>query len=256
MSFDTDTRSPASRLADRRWRIRHSAWTLAPILGLGWFSFVGFLYVALRARTRKFWIACIIACAASAFAMLAMSLGNRPSGGDWGVGITLVVWIGLIIYAFIINRAYLRWRAGSTNADAWYNQPSSDPQAKAPAYPGSPTPPAPAGFPSVDTTEYYAPTSTAAVPEPRTATSPSSTDMPDINSATAEGLVSALTIDRALADRVIGARSASGGFRNLDELVTLAGLQPHELIKFRGKVTFDSFTPSSPAPPGGRFLDY
>ena len=42
-------------LQSRSWRTRHSAWLLAVILGFGFVSFLGFLYCALRVRSRKWW---------------------------------------------------------------------------------------------------------------------------------------------------------------------------------------------------------
>jgi hypothetical protein len=51
-------------------------------------------------------------------------------------------------------------------------------------------------------------------------------------------MAAGLRLDAALADRIVAARQIKGGFRDLDDLVATAGLQPHELIKIRGKVIF------------------
>jgi hypothetical protein len=74
---------PVALLASRKWRLRHSAWLLAPILGIGILSFVGFVYVGLRVRTRKFWIALVIGCIGSALVVVASSefVPDVPGGG-------------------------------------------------------------------------------------------------------------------------------------------------------------------------------
>lgn len=283
MNFATD--DPAARLANRKWRTRHSAWLLAPILGLGMLSFIGFVYVGFRVRTRKFWIACVVGCAGSAFMWIGESIWGKTGDGDnngtWGGGIMMAVWVALILYAVIINRDYLRWRASYTKANAWYNQAGNGQAVQTVVNPPAPLVGSP-GFLNVSTGDFYAPTAAAGPPAAPVPTRPApisptahvpdpqAVGMPDVNSATAGTLAAALRIDRALADKVIGCRPANGGFQNLDELVALAGLQPHEIVKFRGKVTFSS--PATPFPanrqtadaepnplnphPGGRILDY
>lgn len=95
------------RLANPWWRLRHSAWMLAPLLSLGALAWVGFVYVA--ARTRKpAWVALagffLVAGAVAAF---------WPDDADNTQGGLLVfVWAAAIVTAFIINPGYLRWRAG------------------------------------------------------------------------------------------------------------------------------------------------
>jgi hypothetical protein len=121
--------SPSSLLADKNWRLRHSAWMLALFLGCGFLSFVGFLYCAIRVRTKKWWKIAAITGALSALGWLLMSLfsetsedsGSSDVPGPWddiAVGYVLALWVGLIIYGFVVNRDYLRWRAGETGSNA------------------------------------------------------------------------------------------------------------------------------------------
>jgi hypothetical protein len=242
-----------SRLASGKWRVRHSAWLLAPILGLGLLSFVGFVYVALRVRNRRFWVACAVGCIGSVLSWISND-------------IAIIVWIGLIVYGFVLNRDYLRWRASRTSADAWYNQPSvASPQSLA-ASPPKPEnripvqPPRPTGQGAlgVNSASYYSPPVVPPTTSDQTEFG-SFADLLDANRASRDELASMSGVDMPLADRVVSARERQGGFRDLDDMVRKAALQPHELIRFRGLVTFG---PVSQAPgastdrPGIRRLDY
>lgn len=288
---------PTSLLADRRWRMRHSAWLLAVILGVGLLSFVGFVYIALRVRTKKFWIAMVGACAGSALTWIVTS-ATEPSTAEsqasgWPGAITIAVWASSIVYGVIINRDYLRWRATRTQASAWYNQPigsvqTASPLAPAPAVPAHrpATPPfattseqQTGGVLGVDANQYFAqatppqPVPTHSTPSPVTPPTPVSrmSGPVDLNAASAEEITTAVRGDAALAERIVAARGRRGGFRDLDDLVAVAGVQPHEFMKLRGKVTFGPFSvattpeparepeqqsPSTPTQPGGRILDF
>lgn len=89
----------------------------------------------------------------------------------------------------------------------------------------------------------------------------------DVNSASARDLTSTLHIDPVLAERVVAVRNARGAYRDLNDLTTAAGLQPHELTRFRGKVSFGQAQSTADVPatknpttnfgqPGRRILDY
>src|SRR4051794_20473246 len=110
-SVNTD--SPPARLASRGWRLRHSAWTLAPIFGVGLFSFVGFVYVAFRVREKRWWLIATVFCVLTAVTWTLMTVTEGPDGKASGgaAGVVLAVWAASIIYAFILNRDYLKWRA-------------------------------------------------------------------------------------------------------------------------------------------------
>lgn len=287
---------PASLLADKRWRTRHSAWLLAVIFGFGVLSFVGYVYIGLRARTKKLWIAMVISCVFSAVPWVLSGDTDPTTEGtqisDLAAGVMLAVWIGLIVYGVIVNRDYLRWRAMRTQATAWYNQPvdnrqSAGPLAPAPAVPVQQTAPAPAptlqqptGALGVDASQYFAPASPPE-PAPTPAQSPAAPVTPapasaasgpvDVNAASAADIAAALRGDAALAERIVAARGQRGGFRDLDDLVAVAHVQPHEFIKLRGKVIFGPVAaPAAPEPaqaeqqqpptsqtqPGGRILDF
>lgn len=91
----------------------------------------------------------------------------------------------------------------------------------------------------------------------------------DINSADVAEIASGVGLDAPTAERIVATRVQRQGFRDLDDLVVTAGLQPHELLKLRGKVAFGSYRPTMPStspapeqpfpptePPSGRILDY
>lgn len=298
MSFPSNSPSPANLLADKSWRRRHSAWLLAPILGCGMLSFVGFLYVAVRVQSKKFWIAATISCVGSAVPWIVLSLsGDLESTGtadkaaastesmsDLGASVVIACWAALLVYGFVLNRDYLRWRAGMSESNAWYNQSSgsaANVQNAGYTEPQTGNSSQAPGFLGVDPSDYFAspsqpdaPKAAAAhqTPAPATqnpaqqASRPSQQQVPqgpvDVNSASAVVLAASLGIDPTLATRVVAVRDGRGGFATLDDMVSAAGLQPHELLKFQGRVTFGHGQRSAhqtPAPhrdrPSGRIVD-
>lgn len=289
--MNSNNADPQALLASRAWRLRHSLWLLAPILGFGLLSFVGFLYVAIRVRSRKFWL---IAAAASAGGVLVWVFSGDPDSSKDAASdnvfgaILFAVWAGSIALGFIINRDYLRWRATSR---AWWAQ-----QTPAPTTAGAPTGAAPAPYaPSthsgqpyprpqsqpdvlgVNTDQYFAapspqtpaPPSTStswpvsAPPAPRPTAVPPRAALPaliDVNAASAAELTDGSRVSSPTADRIVAAREAQGPYRDLDDLVARARLGPHEMIRLRGDVVFGQApgaTPSGPpaSPTGGRVLD-
>lgn len=258
-----------SRLASGKWRVRHSAWLLAPIFGLGMLSFVGFVYVALRVQSRKFWVACIIACLGSALLWATTGTTESTSDGESSSngGVILGVWVGLIVYGFVLNRDYLRWRANRTPADAWYNQPSvanAQGQQVSPPKPENPIPRQAAptreqGVLGVSSAGYYSPPIVPPAP-PYQAKYGSSMGLLDANLASRDELASLPGVDMLLAERVVSARERQGSFRNIDDMVEAAALRPHELVRFGGLVTFGESRPDPDVPttglPGIRRLDY
>ena len=139
------TGSPRGDLTSRAWRTRHSAWLLAVILGFGLLSFVGFLYCAVRVGSRVWWRRAAVTFAATVPGWVVMSLFSstdeqradmlRMVPEDYPI----ILWIVLTGYAFVVNRDYLRWRAGSV-------EPARAPDGQAQLL--APPPEAPAGPPA------------------------------------------------------------------------------------------------------------
>lgn len=249
--MSNDTEWSNTLLADRAWRRRHSAWLLAVILGAGLLSFIGFVYCAMRIQSRRWWLIALCASLASA-AMWAVTSIQDESGEitDWATAVGMAIWAVMIVTAVRLNREYLRWRAGNTESKAWYSQPAKD--AAVSAGPAPLTTPPVLG---ISESDYFAPSPPIQVSAPAPARK-----IIDVNSASAEDLVASLAIDASLAGRIAEARTQLGGFRDLDDLVTTAALQPHEMVRIRDKVEFGPFetkggTAARPEQRGGRILD-
>lgn len=269
-----------SKLADRGWRFRNSWWIFVPALSCGLLNFVGFFVAAIRTGKKKFWVGTALHAGilAAAIALSAIS-GQEKTGlkgalGSVGAIVFLAAIFAPIVHAAILNREYLRTLA---EQEPWYGAPGPVP------------PPTPPAFMGMRSSDYFAQpdprsggagaenrpghlgsaTSPAPVPpqpaqaweSPGTSShqqSPAAPHSLDINEASASELVGQLQIDQALAERVVMVRGARGPFRNLDDLATAAGLLPHQLVRFRHRVTFKAPTTARDARsgPSGRVLDY
>lgn len=284
--------SSPSVLANKGWRRRHSAWLLAVVFGMGLLSFVGFLYCAMRVRTYRWWIRAAVTSALTAVGWVLMTLFvestedatgsiinvDRPGpADDLATGFVVALWISMVIYGLVINREYLRWRAGQVESGEWYHQPGEGPLSAMPApaktiHPPTSTSHAP--LLDVDTGSYYAPATPTPSDSPdqvaRHGASGSESRDVDINSADAATIASGVGLDASTAARLVSARDQRRGFQSFDEAAFVVGLQPHELLRMRRKATLGDFRPAAasptapapeePNPPtkprSGRILDY
>lgn len=110
-STGVPTPSPTKR--PLRWRIRHSAWLLAPILGLGVLSCVGFIYCAARVKTGRWITVAVAATLASIVAVVLDSAWQDSAGNVSNAAATFMVmlWLASVAFGFVINRDYLEWRS-------------------------------------------------------------------------------------------------------------------------------------------------
>ncbi|HET7280448.1 MAG TPA: CHAT domain-containing protein [Dermatophilaceae bacterium] len=212
-------------LQNRAWRTRHSAWLLAPILGIGVFTFVGFLYVALRIRRRKYWT---IAGAYIAVTALALVLAGVSSDGDATstlAGMLLLgLWGGGIVHGLVLNRDYLEWRSRSR---AWFVASDSGTLVTTPPHVGSDSAVA---APS-------RPVATATV-DVNTATVDVNTATVDVNTATAAVLSALPGLDADWARHILEVRAARRGFSDVDDFAAAVRLYPQQLARLRDHVTF------------------
>lgn len=97
----------------RGWRLRHSAWLLAPILGIGYLSWVGFLYCALRVRSRQWWIVATVSILLTLTGYVIMGVWTTTDGSPSSNAVLYIIqlWVASIIFGFLIHPDYLRWRA-------------------------------------------------------------------------------------------------------------------------------------------------
>lgn len=98
---------------DRGWRLRHSRWMLAVVLGFGLLSWIGFAYCAIRTRDPR-WRAPLVAFfGASIAGWIMYATWTRPDGGLTNAAQSYVVcmWLSAIVFGLFAGPDYLRWRA-------------------------------------------------------------------------------------------------------------------------------------------------
>jgi hypothetical protein len=126
--------NPGAPAAEPSWRVRHSAWLLAPVFGCGLLSFVGFVYCAIRVRQPKWTVVAAISVALTILGWILASTWTNADG-DLSTGATVYIvelWLASILFALVINRDYLEWRAGefagaATDTATQQQQGVSDP---------------------------------------------------------------------------------------------------------------------------------
>lgn len=280
----TYTTNPTNtRLTRRGWRLAQSLWLLIPIFGLGIFSFIGFIYCAVRVRDRM-WTALAAGATAATIVCFIVAFVTTDESGEstsgWAGALYVLVWFTLIGLAVAFNRNYLhKLAARQATAATTYGQQSGafgypPPVTLTPGLSNPPTMSAPTTSsgtsPDPDasihglagTDKYFAPrppATTAPVspqasqeePDPTFSRAPL-----DINAATVNQLARSTGLDVAVCEHLVAARDRVGGFRNLDDVAAASEIQPHHLARLRS-VTFGS-RPDSPRSPraGGRILDF
>ncbi|WP_162933981.1 ComEA family DNA-binding protein [Actinomyces lilanjuaniae] len=78
-----------------------------------------------------------------------------------------------------------------------------------------------------------------------------STGVVDANAAGASELETIGSLDAEAINRILEARQRLGGFRDLDDLVSAADLQPHQVFRMRERVVFSEFSKNEEARKGG-----
>lgn len=249
------------KLGNRGWRLRHSAWMLAPIFGLGFVTWVGFAYIGIKARRRDWWLSAIVygAVVVIVFAFSGSPDDPGTTSSEWVGGAIIAAWAAGIAHALLVNKSWLRWRAA--HSTPWYAEPSQAP----PPWQGAPRPhpdytSPPGSGTGVDETHFYG-TGPAAQHQRGTAAAPapSSEGALDVNAATAEQLAALPGFDTERASRALMERHARRGFGSVEEFAQAAGLAPHEFVRVQNMVTCSRSNDAAKRPPGstgsGRVLD-
>jgi len=226
------------------WGVGHSAWILPSILCFGIMTGAGFLYIGLRAKRPAWWIPGIAYLVAGVGCFVAFGASQPESLlQDLTLGSLLVVWVGGVIHAGLINRDWLRWR--TYHDSPWYGQ-APPPGYPVPPHGGYPPPP---GYPpplppqvsamQQGAPQYYSPGPMAQpMPaQPVPATAPFAHGGPlDVNLATTEQFAALPGFDAARAHRTVAERHTRQGFGSVEEFAAATNLAPHEFAQIRGMV--------------------
>jgi uncharacterized caspase-like protein len=112
---DADARRP-DWLRLFLWRLQHSLWLVAPLIGLGFLTWTAFLYIGVRVHHRPWLMASAFygVCAVAAGAMT----GTSPPGGGRAIDtvgalLLMLVWAGGFVHALVVNPRYLTMLAES-----------------------------------------------------------------------------------------------------------------------------------------------
>lgn len=108
---------PLSPLRSRRWRVWHSLWLLPAFLGFGFWTWLSFLYIGLRARRRNWLLIAVGYAVVLAVGCVLIDISHPGWVSNLGGFLALALWGGGSIHAVLVNRSWLRWRSDRT---PWY----------------------------------------------------------------------------------------------------------------------------------------
>ncbi len=198
-----------------------STWLLLPLLGCGFLSFAGFLYVAARTKERWYWI---LATLYGVIGLAAVTLMQQGASGSTvegtGVAILLGGWAANVAHAFAVNPDYLRWKARVEGFGA-LPRPAAIPIPQDNRHDGAYD-----GWPERDELPVIAAPPWEPVFE-----------LVDVNTADALTLAGLPGLDASTARRIINARTAYGPFDSLEEVAALAPLRPSTVAALRPWIT-------------------
>jgi len=219
-------------------RYGRGVWVVVPSVFGGFFTWVSFLILGVRARRRD-WI--VTATAYGVYSALAFFALGRPEVDADETASTLmgfailVAWIGGAVHAGLAYQAFTRsGLAGDTAPAGWPSPARRDRRRAAPA----PVEPAGddlglgLGNPAAD---YLASSQPVATPPPASAPLPPPVEA---NTASQRTLSRLPGVTPALARRWVDERGRRGGFRDIDDLAAALELQPHEIVRLRPRLSF------------------
>ncbi len=219
------------------WRYRQSIWVL-PAFVFGIFTWLSFFIVGFTARRRD-WI--LTGAAYSVYSALFFFALSRPeiesddtANALLGIAV-MVAWIGGVIQALVVNRAYLRQLDAAPGSTRSWPSPA---RGRATARVAGPAMPAGddlgLGF-GDPAAEYLA----AADPLPRPSSGgPPTERLVEANTARERTLRRLPGVTPERARRWVSERRRRGGFRDIDDLAGALELQPHEIVRLRPLLSF------------------
>jgi DNA uptake protein ComE-like DNA-binding protein len=206
------------------------------VLG-GFFTWLSFLILGVRARRRE-WI--VTATAYGVYSALAFFALARPeveadetASALMGGGI-FVAWIGGAIHAAYAYQSFHRSGLAAATAPAGWPSPSRRNRrrtAAAPVEPAGDDLGLGLGNPAAGYLASSQPTATPA----------GSAELPppvEANTASQRTLSGLPGVTPALARRWVDERTRRGGFRDIDDLAVALELQPHEIVRLRPRLSF------------------
>jgi len=218
--------------------VKKTRWRLWIYLTLGSFGFIGFWYVSRKMGDKK-----------------ALKLGfiflivNIVSGGANLFPIQLACFVAQIYFAIEVNSRYLIFLEQAPELDREISTETTGNNSGIPIDYSKRNDYLVDVEDSIPETEHHAdskpvPTSSTDVVvenkknETEKVTETSSGDLIDINNVTLEILISSIEVDARTLTRIISIRDQIGAFSSYEHLFKRADIRPHEMIKFRGKLSF------------------
>lgn len=218
----------------------------------GFFTWVSFLILGVRARRRE-WI--VTATAYGVYSALAFfALGRPEFDADEtaqtlvGFGI-LIAWFGGAVHAALAYQAFTRSGLAAGTAPAGWRSPARRNRRHAAAAlvePAGDDLGLGLGTPAAD---YLASSQPVATPPPGSASLPPPVEA---NTASQRTLARLPGVTPALARRWVDERARRGGFRDIDDLGAALELQPHEIVRLRPRLSFAAQAPKRRLPGRGR----
>jgi hypothetical protein len=227
------SRPPESRNAELWRRYGDSVWAVVPSFVFGFFTWLSFFILGIRARRRD-WM--MTGAAYAVYSSLMFFALSRPEVDVDDTASTLmgfailVAWIGGIIQVLFANREFQRRREGPAVAESGRSR-----RGARRAVP----PPPPAddfglglGNPAAD---YLAASQPGATLPPG---SPPLEAPVEANTASQRTLGRLPGVTPELARRWVSERRRRGGFRDIDDLAVALNLQPHQIAHLRPRLSF------------------
>lgn len=267
----------------RNWELAHSIWICWVLLTCGFFNWVAFLYIGVRASQKK-WIVwggiySVPFLLSIVSAAVSDGQGIQPEWlGTLEVLLAMILWLVSVFHAFKVRREYLirldssQRSVAERNADL-YSRVRAEYGTDAPV--GSHLPrPASSGFETTRSrdvghnprTRPSEPIHGSADDAPgnalgNMADGASPRGMPqdsgvDVNNASEQEIAALPGVGLILAKRIVNLRGERGGFDSVENLGMTLGLRPHIVERLRERVSFGAVEQRREQEPPGRTVDF
>jgi hypothetical protein len=236
-------------------RYGQGIWVVVPSLVFGFFTWLSFLILGLRARRRD-WIltgAAYAVYSALVFFALGRPEVDRDDTASLLLGMALLVaWLGGALHTGLVYYSLVRQPRAATDPPELGIRQRRRGEETVPAAPTGDD--LGLGDPAAD---YLAARNPIATPS--TGAAPVEAPV-EANTANQRTLTRLPGVTPALARRWVAERRRRGGFRDIDDLASALDLQPHEIVRLRPRLSFTAPGAGGPrrglpGPGQGRVLD-